>query len=326
VSTFEDHYNDLRERVDTRLSEVIDREKPDTIYTPARYVLTGGGKRIRPVLVMLACEASGGTADDALNAAAAVEILHNFTLVHDDIMDNADTRRGRETVHTKWDENIAILVGDNLIGIAYNILLDTPKGDPRKLFAVFTDGMIEVCEGQAYDKEFEAAASVSHGDYFMMIGKKTGRLVTMSAELGAIIGGADDTQYAALVEYASHIGRAFQVQDDLLDVVADRKKFGKPIGGDIIEGKKTFLLVNALERAEGDDHTVLAGVATHAAAGPDIVETVTAIYDRLGVLDGAREQIRTDTDAALAALNALPKSVAHDTLHWFAEMLLARTK
>jgi len=321
-----DHYNSLRERVDTRLNEVIERDKPETIYTPSRYILSGGGKRIRPVLVMLACEACGTDPGFALDAAVAVEILHNFTLVHDDIMDNADQRRGRDTVHKKWDPNVAILVGDNLIGIAYGTLLRTARGDLRRLIASFTDGMIEVCEGQAYDKEFEAASSVALDDYYMMIAKKTGRRVTMSAELGAIIADADDSRYNALSLYASHIGRAFQIQDDLLDVIADEEKFGKTIGGDIMEGKKSFLLVRAMEAASGKDLDLLRGIANRTAVRSDIVEAATELYTRLGILDEAQLQIRKETDAALTALQALPPSEACDTLHWFAEMLLARTK
>lgn len=326
MSSYQEYYDGLRDRVDTRLAEVIDRDKPETIYAPSRFVLTGGGKRIRPVLAMLACEAAGGKAEDAVNAAVAIEILHNFTLVHDDIMDNADQRRGRETVHQKWDGNIAILVGDNLIGIAYRTLLQTSNGDIRKLYAAFTDGMIEVCEGQAYDKEFEALPSVSLDDYFMMIRKKTGRLVTMSAELGAIIAVASENQYSALMEYASYIGRAFQVQDDLLDVVANEKNFGKPIGGDILEGKKSFLLVKAMELAEGPDLDLLHDVARRKLSQQNIVDEVTQIYERLGVLDTARLQIRNDTDAALSALLRISESNARQTLLWFAEMLLARTK
>lgn len=324
MNEWTERYRGLRAQIDTRLAQVIDRTEPETMYTPARYVLEGGGKRIRPVLVMLACEAVGGRADDALDAGVAVEILHNFTLVHDDIMDNADQRRGRQTVHTKWDANIAILVGDELIGIAYKSLLRTMQGDLRDIISVFTDGMIEVCEGQSYDKEFESRESVSEDEYLMMIAKKTGRLVSMSAELGAIIGGATDAQRHALVSYAEHIGRAFQIQDDLLDVVADEKEFGKSIGGDILEGKKTYLLVRALSHAQGGDLDLLKQVVRREVRDAAIVPRVRDIYARIGVLDEAREQIRIHTDDAIHALDALPAGDSRDMLVWFAEMLLAR--
>ncbi|MBE0645867.1 MAG: polyprenyl synthetase family protein [Bacteroidetes bacterium] len=324
MDRFFDRYNTYRSLIDTRLSTVIDRDKPVTMYEPARYVLSGGGKRVRPVLVMLACEAAGGDPRDAVDAGVAVEILHNFTLVHDDIMDRADTRRGRLTVHKKWDENIAILVGDELMGIAYKTLLNTEKGDMRALTRVFTDGVIEVCEGQSYDKEFELLPTVSEEEYMMMISKKTGWLVAISAEMGAIIGGADDARRAALVEYARCVGRAFQVQDDLLDVVADKEEFGKPIGGDIIEGKKTFLLVKALNRATGDDLALLEAVAMKTATQENLVARVTAIYEEYGVLDIAREKIAQDTDAAIRALEALEDNDGRQMLVWLAQMLLER--
>lgn len=324
MNDFIERYNSYRTLIDQRLASIIDRDEPVTMYEPARYVLSGSGKRIRPVLVMLACQAAGGDPADAVHAGVAVEILHNFTLVHDDIMDRADTRRGRETVHRKWDENIAILVGDELMGIAYKTLLDTEKGDVRALTRVFTDGVIEVCEGQSYDKEFEALPSVTEEQYFMMIGKKTGWLVAISAEMGAIIGGAGAEQTAALVEYARCVGRAFQVQDDLLDVVADKEKLGKPIGGDIIEGKKTYLLVHALNRAEGEDLALLRAVATRSAGGDDLVARVTAVYDRLGILDDARRRIEEDTAAALRALEVLDDNEGRRMLSWLAHMLLER--
>lgn len=321
---FYDRYNAYRTLIDARLTTVIDRDQPVSMYEPARYVLSGGGKRIRPVLVMLACEAAGGDPRDAVEAGVAVEILHNFTLVHDDIMDRADTRRGRQTVHKKWDENIAILVGDELMGIAYKTLLNTEKGDLRALTRVFTDGVIEVCEGQSYDKEFELLPTVSEEEYMMMISKKTGWLVAISAEMGAIIGGADDGRRTALIDYARCVGRAFQVQDDLLDVVADKDEFGKPIGGDIIEGKKTYLLVKALTRAEGDDLALLKDVATRKAPHDGLVPRVTDIYRRYGVLDVAREKIEQDTEAAVRALDALEDNDGRQMLVWLAQMLLER--
>lgn len=321
---FLDRYNEYRTLIDRRLATVIDRDRPVTMYEPARYVLGGGGKRIRPVLVMLACEAVGGDPHDAVEAGVAVEILHNFTLVHDDIMDRADTRRGRETVHRKWDENIAILVGDELMGIAYKTLLNTEKGDVRALTRVFTEGVIEVCEGQSYDKEFELRPSVTEDEYMMMIGKKTGWLVAISAEMGAIIGEADATRRAALLEYARCVGRAFQVQDDLLDVVADKDEFGKPIGGDILEGKKTYLLVKALGSAEGADLALLQSVATRSASPEGLVARVTDIYRSLGVLDIAREAIENDTEAAIRALDALADNEGRQMLDWLARMLLER--
>jgi geranylgeranyl diphosphate synthase, type II len=318
------YYQKLKSLVDQRLDGVIDRDEPLTMYEPARYVLSGGGKRIRPVLVMLACEAVGGDPLDAIDAGVAVEILHNFTLVHDDIMDSADTRRGRLTVHKKWDANIAILVGDELMGIAYKTLLNTRSGDIRELISVFTDGVIEVCEGQSYDKEYEALPSVTEQQYLMMISKKTGWLVAISAQLGAIIGNAQPAQTAALLSYARHIGRAFQIQDDLLDAIAEEADFGKPVGGDILEGKKTYLLVTAMGLASGTDLELLKRVATRTANREGLVAEVRALYNALGVLDIARERIAQDTTAAINALEALPENSGRDMLVWLARMLLDR--
>jgi geranylgeranyl diphosphate synthase, type II len=276
------------------------------------------------VLVMLAAEAAGGRAEDALDAGVAIEILHNFTLVHDDIMDNAAQRRGRQTVHTRWDPNIAILTGDGLIGVAYATLLRTRHGDMREIIGLFTQGMIEVCEGQSYDKEFEQLPRVGEKDYLMMIARKTGALVRISAELGAAVAGASPAHRAALVSYAGHVGRAFQIQDDLLDVTAVEAEFGKTIGGDILEGKKTYLLVRALDRAEGADRTLLEDVARRRAPAGDLVARVTAIYERCGVLADARARIAADTGEAIAALSVLPESEGRAMLDWFARMLLER--
>ncbi|MDH7514752.1 MAG: polyprenyl synthetase family protein [Bacteroidota bacterium] len=321
----QEYYDALRARIDERLACVVERREPVTMYEPVRYVLGGGGKRVRPVLLLVSCEAVGGAIEDAIDAGVAVEILHNFTLVHDDIMDNADLRRGRATVHRKWDANVAILVGDQLIGIAYMCLLRTKNGDIRKLVDVFTQGMIEVCEGQSYDKEFESAPSVTEEEYLMMIGKKTGRLVAMSAELGALIGNGDDRQRVALARYATALGCAFQIQDDLLDVTGDERSFGKCVGGDILEGKKTYLLVSAMNTAEGKDRDILMHVAGRRSPWPGIVEEVTEIYRRLGVIERARERVRQDTESAIRALGDLPPGRGRDMLTWMAGMLLERT-
>jgi geranylgeranyl diphosphate synthase type II len=320
----DERYEQLRALINERLRGVIGTERPASLYEPARYALETGGKRIRPILVLLACEASGGDPAAAVDAGVAVEILHNFTLVHDDIMDNADQRRGRATVHRRWDANTAILVGDALIGVAYEVLLRSRTPRLGELAACFTRGMIDVCEGQSYDKDFELRAEVTLDEYFEMIHKKTGRLVAMSAELGAIIGGSDDGARAALVAYAEHLGRAFQIRDDLLDAVADERRFGKAIGGDILEGKKTFLLVTACERATGADRELLRRVALRQTAREGLVEEVTRIYGRLGVFDAARDEIRRHTGAAVAALAALESGNGRAMLDWPAGMLLDR--
>lgn len=325
-------YDTLRRMVERRLALSVKRNQPRDLAEACRYVLSAGGKRVRSVLVLLSCEAVGGKAADALDAAVAVELLHNFTLVHDDIMDNAPTRRGQATVHTRWDVNHALLVGDVLLGLSYRQLLCTRMPHLDRALRVFTEGFIDVCEGQALDVEFERRSDVTVPEYFRMIEKKTGRLISTSTELGAIIGQGKERHIAALRRFGALLGRAFQLQDDLLDVVANEENFGKVIGGDILEGKKTFLLLKALERATGNQRKTLMHVMNRKSAPrpprpvqKDEVQAVTAIYASTGALDSARQRIRRDTEHALEALSALPETSARAALAWLAQMLVKRT-
>jgi geranylgeranyl diphosphate synthase type II len=267
-----------------------------------------------------------------------VELLHNFTLVHDDIMDNAGARRGRPTVHKKWSVNDALLVGDVLLGAAYEALLDTAGSAHRRLGSVLTQGLLDVCEGQALDLELEGRTDVSVKEYFRMIGKKTGSLIAAAAELGGLVGGGRTPQVAALRRFGLRLGRAFQVQDDLLDVVGDPRDFGKTIGGDILEGKKTYLLLRAAERAEGDDRTLVGRVLRKegsaggwktedgavTAGGRAVVAAVKDVYERCGVLDEAGRVVQRTTREALAELGRLPRTTAREMLRWLAEELVHR--
>ena len=221
------------------------RLKSRAVAVPVHYVFANGGKRIRPVLLLLACKTVGGRVRDALPAAVAIELLHNFTLVHDDIMDKATSRRGRPTVHTKWDQSTAILVGDELMALAYRSLLQTKSARLHAIADTFTQAFVEVCEGQGLDKEFETQRRVSLPRYLTMIEQKTAKVISAAAEIGALVGRGTVRQVTALQRYGLHLGRAFQVQDDLLDVVADEAKFGKTVGRDIVSGKKTYLLIRA---------------------------------------------------------------------------------
>jgi geranylgeranyl diphosphate synthase, type II len=320
----EKKYARYKTLVDKKLASLIRKKAPASLYEPAQYVLDAGGKRIRPLLVMLACEAVGGTAKQALNAAVAIEVLHNFTLVHDDIMDNAAARRGRPTVHTKWDSNVAILTGDALVAEAYRVLLKTDTPAIAHVADLFTEGVIEVCEGQAYDKVFESRRDVTLDEYMLMIAKKTGKLVAISSEIGAVIGGGSAPNVRILRQYGELIGRAFQIQDDLLDVVADEKTFGKRIGGDIVEGKKTFLLLKALERSAGDDKKLLRSVIDHAGTDCGNIPLVRAVYERTGALDIAKTAIERDIAKATRLLAGLPETPARTMLYWLSDMLLNR--
>jgi geranylgeranyl diphosphate synthase type II len=330
---FAQHYHRLRVRVDAYLAALALPGAPRALRDACEYVLHSGGKRLRAVLLMLSSQAAGGTTLQALPAAAAVEIMHNFTLVHDDVMDHAPSRRGAPTVHVKWDLNTALLTGDTLLSVAYRELLKTRHEDLRMLVGLFTRGVYDVCEGQAMDLAFEKRNNVSVEEYFDMIARKTGRLITTSTEMGARIGGGTPRTVRALKTFGAHLGRAFQLQDDLLDVVGNERQFGKTIGGDIIEGKRTFLLLTALERAHGNDRTLVervmhrkTGLAEHLSAAQrrTLLREVRAMYESYGILASTRQNVAAYTRLARRSLEALPASPAREMLHWLSLSLVHR--
>lgn len=224
-------------------------EEAERLNDPVRYILSIGGKRLRPVLALMACNLYTDKIDEAVIPATGLEVFHNFTLVHDDIMDQAPMRRNLPTVHSKWNVNQAVLSGDVMAFIANECFLQTPSRYLLKVFRVFNKAAIEVCVGQQLDIDFEKAAIVSHEEYIRMIELKTAALLAASARIGGILGGADDKDCDQLYEFGRNIGIAFQIQDDLLDIYGDTKVFGKMLGGDIITNKKTFMSVKALELA-----------------------------------------------------------------------------
>ncbi len=321
----EQRYMRHRVAIERFLHRSIVSGKPISLYGPSRYVLKGGGKRIRPVVALLACEAVGGDARTAVPAAAGIEILHNFTLVHDDIMDHSPTRRGRATVHVRWDTNVAILAGDVLLALAYRALLQTRTPHTDEISKVFTEALAVVCEGQAFDKEFETRRRVHVNDYLMMIERKTGAMLSASAEMGGIIGGATGAQRNALRNYGMLVGRAFQVQDDLLDIVGDEKEFGKTIGGDLVEGKKTFLLLEAHRLAKGNDKRLLEAVLRNGGVPRSRVPLYRRIYETTGAIASAERHVARDIASAREELTKLPAGEARATLDWLTERLLHRT-
>ncbi len=325
TASFEQQYARYKNLVERGLANAVDGRLPRSLYAPLEYVLDAGGKRIRPVLLLLSCKAVGGDPKKALQASAAIEILHNFTLVHDDIMDHASSRRGRKTVHTKWDTNVAILVGDELLAIAYQTLLGTQSPHIQEIAKIFTEGVVEVCEGQAYDKEFETRLSVSVDEYLLMIEKKTAKMVAVAAEIGGLVGNGSRPTIRALRRYGENVGRAFQIQDDLLDIIGNEKEFGKTIGGDLVEGKKTFLLLEALHRARGRDKQLLTEVVRNRGVSADRVPDYRRIYQETGAIAAARCRIEEDITKAKRELTKLPSSDAREMLGWFADMLLNRT-
>jgi geranylgeranyl diphosphate synthase type II len=318
-------YDRHKALVEKRLAGLVKDPVPCSLYEPLKYVLAAGGKRIRPVLLMLACEAVGGNARNAVHAGAAIEILHNFTLVHDDIMDNAGSRRGRTTVHIKWDTNVAILVGDELLALAYRELLQTTSPNIQRIAESFTDGVVEVCEGQAYDKEFETRPGVTVNDYLLMIEKKTAKMVSVAAEIGALVGNGSTKAIRALRLYGHHIGLAFQIQDDLLDIMANEAELGKKIGGDLVEGKKTFLLLEALQRATGSDKDLLKELVASKGCPPERIPEYKKIYIDTGAEAAARRRIEREINRSKQELRRLPSTRAQAVLEWFADMLLHRT-
>jgi len=299
-------------------------EEPATLYDPVRYILASGGKRIRPVLVLLTAEAFGGTEarQRALPAALACEVFHNFTLVHDDIMDHAATRRGRPTVHTTWNEAIAILSGDVMMGLAYELLSRAATGDLAALMQPFHTMVRRLCEGQALDLDFETRDVVSVDDYLHMIDGKTGALLELTLDLGALLGGADPSARQAVQQAGHALGRAFQIQDDLLDLTADSAAWGKTIGGDLMEGKKTYLLLRALERAEGEERAWFERALSGLPAS-DISEA-SARMESLGVLVEAAEEVERYTQLGNDGLAVIPESPAGSALRELALGLARR--
>ncbi len=324
ILRFSQQYERYRNAIELRLALLSKKRAPASVYEPVRYVLASGGKRVRAVLVLLGCEAVGGKASQALDAAAAIELLHNFTLIHDDVMDHAPLRRGRATIHTKWDGNIAILSGDQMAGMAYDALLRTKSARLPEACAVLTDAFMQVCEGQAYDKEFECRDTVTRDEYMMMIGTKTGRVISAAAELGGIIGGGNRRQAAALRKFGEYLGRAFQIQDDLLDIAGSEKTLGKVIGGDITEGKKTYWLVEALGRTDGSDRRLLLSIKPNGGLNRATIRRVREIYQQCGALEAARDAIRVETQRAEKALSSLPSTRARAMLAWLSGQLLGR--
>jgi len=317
-------YETERKKINKILSDALKNRKPVSLYEPGSYILNSGGKRLRPLLVLLSAKAVGGDFTNAYNAAAAVEMLHNFTLVHDDIMDNADKRRGRITLHKKYDHNTAILTGDSLLSIAYEYLLKDCNGSAKAVIGSFTHGLIEVCEGQSLDTDFESRKNVTLSEYILMIKKKTAAMAEMCCKIGALLGGGNKTQVYALGNLGLNLGIAFQIQDDLLDISADEKKFGKTIGGDLVEGKKTFLFLEALEKSKGDDKKKLLKVIERKGIRRNQVLIYKQIYEKLGVLDDARKQIKLYTKKALNSLKSLDKEKSKIFV-WLADSLINRT-
>lgn len=299
-------------------------KSPKNLYDPLRYFMQLGGKRMRPILVLMGHEVFNKNFENALHTAMAVELFHNFTLIHDDIMDKAPLRRGKETVHTKWDENIGILSGDVLLVKAYQELIQTPGNYLKESLELFNKTAVEVCEGQQMDMDFETKDQVTIGEYLEMIRLKTAVLVGCSLELGALAANVAPQEANKLYEFGQNLGVSFQLRDDFLDVYADQEKFGKQVGGDIIADKKTFLLLTAFEEANNFQTEDLKK-AMSIEDEREKVEAVTAIYNDLSVPQITEQKINEYFDKAINNLNSL--DVEHEAkapLYELAVMLLHR--
>ena len=306
-------------------------KEPRGLYEPIEYALAAGGKRIRPTLALIAADSivnggliNGDAIEQALPAALALEVFHNFTLLHDDVMDKAPIRRGQPTVHVKWNENTAILSGDQMLIEAYKLLSGVPDDKLPQVLKWFNEMATGICEGQQLDVDFEHMSHVSIEDYMHMIELKTSVLLANAMRIGGYIAGATPVQQEALYQYGLHIGLAFQIQDDILDVYGDPKTFGKAIGGDICANKKTFLLLTALETADAESKAELLGWLMANDRNEEKIAAVTAIYNRLGVRQAAEVTMEEHTALALAQLDKLPQNAATESLRLLAEQLANR--
>lgn len=278
-------------------------DKPSTLYEPATYFLGLGGKRVRPVCCLMGNELFDEISPDTWQVATAIELFHNFTLIHDDIMDKAPLRRGMETVHTRYGEPTALLAGDVMLVVAYDYLNKIKSEHLHRIIHLFNKTAKEVCEGQQIDMDFEKQESVSLDAYLHMIELKTSVLLAASLQLGAILGGAGEGNQQHIYQFGRNLGIAFQVQDDYLDAFGDPGKFGKQVGGDILANKKTFLLIKAMETVSGEDREAL--VTLLGSNPPDKVQRVLDIFKRCGVDDWARDLKAKYLDEAFQHLEAI---------------------
>ncbi len=299
-------YDELFSFFEKHLDELQFSHQPTELYGPIAYTLNLGGKRIRPVLTLMSCEMFGGDATDALPQAVAIELFHNFTLIHDDIMDDAPLRRGKRTVFKKWNPNIAILSGDTLFALAYQFAQQADRRLLPEILSVFNQTAIEVCEGQQYDLNYERMNNVSVDGYLKMIRLKTAVLFGASLKIGALIGGASEEHAENLYEFGLNIGMGFQLKDDLLDTFGDEHVFGKKTGGDILTNKKTFLYLSALERANDEQKEKLHHLYnTHDEDEEIKIRYVIDIFTQLKVFKAANLEIDKYWDNGLQSLDKI---------------------
>ena len=308
------------------LSSFTITKDPTSLYNPINYILELGGKRLRPILTLMTTEVFNESYEKALNAALSVEVFHNFSLVHDDIMDDAPLRRGQQTVHEKWDINTGILSGDAMLIMAYQLFENYEANTFQALAKLFSKTALEVCEGQQYDVDFETRDDVTIPEYLKMIEYKTAVLVGAAMKMGAIVANASEENQNHIYEFGKNLGIAFQLQDDYLDAFGDPKTFGKQVGGDIIENKKTFLYLKALEFSSKEDQLQLKHLFEINPSDPsDKIETTKQIFEASGASIATKKEIESYTNLAFQILKQIDISDDNkEILKQFGKQLMQR--
>lgn len=292
--------------INKAITEINYPQEPDSLYAPVKYELSLGGKRIRPILMLMACELFGGDIQQALQPAIGLEIFHNFTLLHDDVMDRSDLRRGKPTVHKVWDENHAILSGDAMQILATKYIAQVPPRILPSILDTYLKTALEICEGQQFDMDFESRNDVTSEEYIRMIRLKTAVLLGCALKIGALIAGAPAAQANTLYRFGENLGLAFQLQDDYLDVYGDPAIFGKNIGGDILNDKKTYMLIEALRLAEGKEKETLQHyIGNSKADQSEKIAAVTNVYNTTGIRQLCNEKIEAYYHSALACMDEI---------------------
>lgn len=303
--------NQIQQTFEEYLQNLDYSHNPDNLYAPIRYVLSLGGKRIRPTLLVLAYNMYADDVKSVYDVAVGMEVFHNFTLLHDDVMDNAEMRRGSLTVHKKWNENTAILSGDGMFVLAYQYLAKCNPIYLKQVLDLANDTFIGITDGQQFDMDFETRSDVSESEYIEMIRLKTSILLAACLKMGALLGGASEQDASLLYSFGEKLGLAFQLQDDLLDVYGDAKVFGKRIGGDIVCNKKTYMYINTCLLASEEEKGVLAKWAQYEGDDMDAkIEAVKAVYDSVGIKGKAEAKIEELFNEAMSLLNKV--SVSED--------------
>ena len=299
--------------------------EPKGLYAPIAYTIAAGGKRVRPQLAMIACGIFGGNEQEVAPAAMALEVFHNFTLLHDDVMDKAEVRRGRPTVHIQWNENTAILSGDQMMIEAYKLLAEVPESKLHKVLRLFNKMATEICEGQQYDVDFESQEHVTIEEYLKMIRLKTSVLLATALQIGSYLAGANEAQQEALYQFGINVGLAFQIQDDILDVWGDPKTFGKAVGGDISCNKKTYVYLTAQQLADAELaeelHQWYGSVLDD---NTEKIAAVKGIFEQLNVRAACEAVVEDYTQKALLILDTLPQNAATEQLRQLANKLNTR--